>query len=139
MEGMYLLLLTLLFHSLARTSNGFVENQRIYSEKILPGNQETPDRCTDKPCKNGGTCNLEIEKPTCTCTDEYTGDDCGTKKDRCTDKPCKNGGTCNLEIEKPTCTCTDEYTGDDCGTKKDRCTDKPCKNGGTCNLEIEKP
>jgi hypothetical protein len=45
----------------------------------LPGDAG-PDFCADMPCLNGGTCESGAEGFTCTCTDEFTGDTCETRR-----------------------------------------------------------
>ena len=36
------------------------------------------DECQSDPCKNGATCNNEVNAYTCTCADGYTGVNCDT-------------------------------------------------------------
>ena len=38
------------------------------------------DKCDASYCKNGATCERgDIENPRCVCTEEYEGDDCGSR------------------------------------------------------------
>lgn len=37
---------------------------------------DTVDNCASNPCQNGGVCNPTGSGYTCTCSAEYTGDNC---------------------------------------------------------------
>ena len=56
------------------------------------------DECLDKPCKNGGRCEQNLEIPgdyTCYCSDEFIGKHCEEVKIKtCDNLPCENGATC---------------------------------------------
>ncbi len=67
------------------------------------------DKCKDKDCQNGATC----EKGKCICPAGFTGDNC----ELCNGKTCQNGGTC----VSGTCNCPSGYYGDDCSISCTTC------------------
>ena len=62
------------------------------------------DECLDKPCKNGGRCEQDLQVPgnyTCHCSDEFIGDHCDEVKIKtCDNFPCKNGAICTNDPGK---------------------------------------
>ncbi|XP_078585649.1 tyrosine-protein kinase receptor Tie-1-like [Branchiostoma floridae x Branchiostoma japonicum] len=56
-----------------------------------------PDACSDKPCLNGGTCQVTQDSFSCTCTGEFTGDTCQTSAS--TPAPGLSDGSVDLETE----------------------------------------
>ncbi|GFR17671.1 hypothetical protein TNCT_30721 [Trichonephila clavata] len=93
--------------------------------------REIPGFCSEKPCKNGGTCYTVNEKYKCVCKHPYFGDTC--EEDPCTGDRCKNGGTCHVSGHIFNCVCRAPFSGVTC--EENVCTDNPCLNGGTCYLD----
>ena len=62
------------------------------------------DECLDEPCKNGGTCEQDLQVPgnyTCLCSDEFIGDHCDEVKIKtCDNFPCQNGAICTNDPGK---------------------------------------
>jgi len=97
-----------------------------------------------KPCKNNSTCiDIFDNDYKCTCTGDYTGNNCTEKIALCNSKacldegfcskfaPCKNNATCiNLSGEYK-CNCTMDYTGRNCSERIAPCRSNPCLNNGT--------
>ncbi|XP_070566516.1 neurocan core protein-like [Ptychodera flava] len=71
------------------------------------------DHCLPNPCMNGGTCSQDSQGYTCSCTEDYVGDDCEIV-DRCKLNPCMNGGACFNEPDNFKCSCLEGFTGPTC-------------------------
>jgi len=107
--------------------------------KVLPSFQTQPftciDVCSQTPCKNNGTCNLDANEEIfykCFCQAPYYGDNC-EKKHCIDDDPCLNNGECNPTEDGIgyNCTCLPKYYGEEC--QYEYCKDSnPCSNGGEC-------
>jgi hypothetical protein len=72
--------------------------------------------CASNPCRNGGTCQDNVNSWTCTCPAGYSGDYCTTNINECASSPCRNGGTCVDAVASFSCTCRPGYTGRFCET-----------------------
>nr|XP_057928912.1 sushi, nidogen and EGF-like domain-containing protein 1 isoform X3 [Doryrhamphus excisus] len=90
------------------------------------------NECASFPCKNGGTCEDQINSFTCRCPPGYTGTVCETDVDECRDGPCLNDGLCVQGSGNFTCVCKPGYTGVLCETAVNKCESQPCLNGGEC-------
>ena len=67
-------------------------------------------------CQNGGTCSPN--NFTCTCTSEYTGENCDTAINPCDSNPCNSKETCLLTGGLNfTCTCLTGFTGHNYSTQ----------------------
>ncbi|KAL5250429.1 hypothetical protein ACHWQZ_G016228 [Mnemiopsis leidyi] len=88
--------------------------------------------CSDRPCRNGGSCIPEPYGFQCRCPDGYTGAHCEIPEAMvCSPNPCQNGGICSADGGTHTCKCPATYTGRNCETR-DFCLDNPCKHGYVC-------
>ena len=54
----------------------------VHNNGSLAGCPEKRDFCTSQPCKNGGTCRDGWGSYECTCTDEWSGKNCGLEAGR---------------------------------------------------------
>lgn len=93
-------------------------------------NNNTTDACSGVTCSDHGTCSVVDDAAVCTCTDNFTGDDCSTCADgytltdgacvqaeTCADNnPCTDNGTCVEGDSGLSCTCDDGFAGDTCDT-----------------------
>eukprot|EP00061_Rhincodon_typus_P016859 g45289.t1 len=89
--------------------------------------------CVTKPCLNGGTCsNTGPDKYHCTCSDGYSGQNCGIDIDDCAPNPCAHGGTCQDLVDGFKCVCPQQWTGKTCQLDANECEGKPCVNARSC-------
>jgi EGF-like domain len=93
------------------------------------GNNTTPiisTICDPNPCMNNGTCTINDDQNsfTCTCELGYYGTIC--TNDFCTqNNPCQNNGTCvPNSLVTFACICTSAFGGDNCTTPLDVSTSK---------------
>ncbi|XP_022803223.1 neurogenic locus notch homolog protein 1-like [Stylophora pistillata] len=109
--------------------------------------------CQNKPCLNGGTCQVEEEgfpewkfrRYFCWCPAQFFGLHCEWDKFPCRRNPCLNGGTCRVGPSVPWlvytnklaeyCDCPAQYNGFRCQRVLDPCTSIPCLNGGSCSSQ----
>ena len=94
------------------------------------------DPCANK-CQNNGTCESNyisdgVYNTVCTCTDNYTGENCSDIDECLADNPCLNDATCVNLVGSFNCTCQEGFTGERCETNIDDCIDVVCRNNGTC-------
>ncbi|WAR18588.1 NOTCH-like protein, partial [Mya arenaria] len=87
------------------------------------------DECSSSPCKNGATCEDDVDNFVCHCKHGYAGILCETEIDECLSSPCLNGGSCLDEVNGYTCTCVQGVDGDHCENMLDPCFYNPCVNG----------
>ncbi|XP_052242373.1 fibropellin-1-like [Dreissena polymorpha] len=90
------------------------------------------DECQSSPCLNGGSCNNEVDRFTCTCDAGWNGTHCQQNINDCLPSPCLNGATCQDGVNTFTCNCTAGYKGPLCATDINECLSSECKNGSTC-------
>ncbi|XP_072227644.1 protein crumbs homolog 2a [Leuresthes tenuis] len=102
------------------------------------------DECESEPCKNGGTCEDEINGYTCICSDGFLGELCELNINECESQPCQNGGWCEDRRASYTCHCPEAepgelpWGGDHCDVKLYGCLNHKCQNGATCLPWLEK-
>ncbi|KAI8520941.1 hypothetical protein Bbelb_006950, partial [Branchiostoma belcheri] len=72
------------------------------------------NECSSNPCRNGGICNDETNRYSCTCRAGYTGYNCQTNINECASNPCRNGGNCVDGVNRFTCECQGNYMGTLC-------------------------
>ncbi|XP_052767042.1 neurogenic locus notch homolog protein 2-like [Mya arenaria] len=87
------------------------------------------DECSSSPCKNGATCEDDVDNFVCHCKHGYAGIFCETEIDECLSSPCLNGGSCLDDVNGYTCTCVQGVGGAHCENMLDPCFYNPCVNG----------
>ncbi|XP_016299004.1 delta-like protein B [Sinocyclocheilus anshuiensis] len=97
------------------------------------------DRCSHKPCANGGECVDLGASALCRCRPGFTGSRCEMNIDDCARYPCQNAGTCQDGINDYTCTCMLGFTGKNCSLRADACLTNSCLHGGTCYTHFSEP
>ena len=91
-------------------------------------------------CSNNGKCELNSDKFTCSCFDNYTGENCNQFRNPCMYFPCMNNGTCihfsnqnSSDLTKKfKCECSNLYHGLNCENKIDICKNEICSGNGVC-------
>uniref|UniRef100_A0AAF5Q4I9 EGF-like domain-containing protein n=3 Tax=Wuchereria bancrofti TaxID=6293 RepID=A0AAF5Q4I9_WUCBA len=121
--------------------NGFEHVYEGRFPKIFMGNVPTKaklkmttvtgmNKCTEKPCENGGRCRLDTGAEvgfTCSCKEGWTGQLCQTK-DHCVGHSCVSG-KCVNQKDSYQCVCWKDYAGKFCTRK---CDPNLCSRNGTC-------
>lgn len=93
---------------------------------------------TEHSCANNSTCIRDEDGGyTCTCEEEFTGNQCQLRKSPCYTNGtlCQNGGSCfedNRTAVKNYCLCLPGFTGGICEKSISNCNPNPCANHGTC-------
>eukprot|EP00058_Branchiostoma_floridae_P016400 XP_002601888.1 hypothetical protein BRAFLDRAFT_124580 [Branchiostoma floridae] len=72
------------------------------------------NECASNPCQNGGFCNDETNRYSCSCPSGYGGTNCQININECLSNPCRNGGNCVDRVDGYTCTCVGHYMGTHC-------------------------
>ncbi|WAR18598.1 FBP1-like protein, partial [Mya arenaria] len=90
------------------------------------------DECSSSPCKNGATCEDDVDNFVCNCKHGYAGILCETVLDPCFSNPCVNG-KCFSHHSLFLCICPAHLTGKYCEMSQDICASMPCLNGATCS------
>ncbi|XP_067681041.1 adhesive plaque matrix protein 2-like [Haliotis asinina] len=86
--------------------------------------------CNPNPCQNGGTCVSNRLGYSCTCRDNYGGNDCSLRLDACQNNPCQNGGRCRVTpTNNVYCDCPNSFTGVYC--QDTTCPRYECPNNVT--------
>lgn len=102
--------------------------------------QEDIDECLSQPCKNGGTCNNELDKFSCSCLNGWVGNTCEQDIDECNEKnPCQNEGECINLLGSYECDCPEMFCGQHCRLDNP-CTNLSCVHGqceGVCDEEVD--
>ncbi|KAM6427946.1 protein jagged-2-like isoform 1-T1 [Liasis olivaceus] len=84
-------------------------------------------------CQNGGTCQLDGDRQTCSCRPGYSGVECETEQRACGDAPCLHGGQCQeAENETFLCSCPLGFSGKWCEVFVNLCSPNPCPKGASC-------
>jgi len=91
---------------------------------------ENVNECLKNPCGTHGTCTDLPGTYSCTCDDDYGGDQCYSIN-HCDDTPCNNG-ECHNGASKATCNCIDGWEGDTCISSIDDCFTNACSGHGEC-------
>ncbi|XP_078481791.1 uncharacterized protein LOC100178651 isoform X3 [Ciona intestinalis] len=92
----------------------------------------TEDLCTNNPCLNNGTCNMNGSDYQCHCVSGFFGRNCSTP-DLCLPPPCGSHGMCIVRnTTEYYCLCDDGYYGNEC--QNNPCTVQPCQNDGVCHV-----
>ncbi|WAR18540.1 NOTC2-like protein, partial [Mya arenaria] len=94
------------------------------------------DECNSSPCKNGATCEDDVDNFVCHCKHGYAGILCETVLDPCFYNPCVNG-KCFSHLSLFLCICPAHYTGKYCEISQDICASMPCLNGATCSSRVD--
>nr|XP_026696396.1 uncharacterized protein LOC100178651 isoform X2 [Ciona intestinalis] len=92
----------------------------------------TQDLCTNNPCLNNGTCNMNGSDYQCQCVGDFFGRNCTEVPDPCNSLYCGSNGKCIVVNSTALCQCYVGYYGQYC--ENDLCTHNPCMNNGTCNM-----
>ncbi len=93
------------------------------------------DLCSQSPCLNGGTCQVDTLNPkqfVCSCPEGTTGEMCEVVISPCAVSPCQNFGTCVEQDNSFVCECQNGFSGAMCEVDINVCNSAPCANGGTC-------
>ena len=67
--------------------------------------------CVSSPCKNGATCQDDVNEYICHCAPGYEGVHCEIDTDECASDPCQNGGSCTDMVNGYSCKCAAGYRG----------------------------
>ncbi|KAH3796462.1 hypothetical protein DPMN_150030, partial [Dreissena polymorpha] len=88
-------------------------------------------------CKNNGTCENFNGTYNCSCTEGYTGKDCGTPNCSALITSCQNSGTCQITPDNLQwkCSCQEFYEGVKCEIKGP-CAEQPCLNATHCTQNL---
>ncbi|CAL1546871.1 unnamed protein product [Lymnaea stagnalis] len=72
--------------------------------------------CSRLPCRNNGRCtDISFTEYRCTCSSQFTGQNCETEITACSSlSPCENGGTCVASAQGFKCNCPLGYMGETC-------------------------
>jgi Notch-like protein len=112
------------------------------------------DRCRANSCSNGGTCQEEKRRESCTCPTGFIGPRCEFSSNPCLNRDnsnvCRNNGTCTTLSTSTfssgsrfitgnfSCACNSNFTGKRCEFIVNPCTLNNgagfCRNNATCNL-----
>lgn len=81
------------------------------------------DPCSQKICRNGGTCMKNATGAYCNCLPGYSSPNCDQVVDPCSSNPCLNGGTCSSRRSGRffTCSCMTGFSGRLCTNQARRC------------------
>ena len=89
---------------------------------------EYTNPCSEKPCKNGGTCAASSDNSsyTCLCTNCISGSSCETVNSI---SGCSGGDGCTIDLDTCIGTCNDCYVEDSLTKTCNFCPDKKCDPG----------